>query len=174
MGRRPVTRKIRMKSVLHSTFALLLVIGACLPALAQDKLPGQIHDYPPVETSPNQKLHQLAVEWPRDGIARAEFRSEEFFAIILKSGERCSLTEAERKTVQDQFPRNKVFMDYFQCDEPSEDYVRYSNVNPDYSFIAVFGGQNFDDADGLFKSMDLQTAFPGANIRKMQAVLVYP
>lgn len=163
-----------MKSALFSAFALLLAIGAGLPAFAESKLPGRIHDYPPAETGPGVKMHQLAVEWPSDRIARAEFRSEEFFAIILKSGKRCALTEAERQTIQDLFPRNKVFMDYFQCDDASEDFVRYSNVNPDYSFIAVFGGRTFEDADRLFESMDLETAFPGANIRKMQAVLVYP
>ena len=157
-----------------SALALPLLVGAWLPAFAESKLPGQVLDFPPGGPGPDGETHQLDVEWPKDGIARAEFRSEEFYAIILKSGPRCSLTETERKTIQDEFPRNKVFMDYFQCDEPSEDYVRYSNVNPDYSFIAVFGGLTVEDARMLFNSMDLETKFPGANIRNMRAVLVYP
>lgn len=155
-------------------FVLAFMSIGQTPAWSESPVPGKIHGYLPAETQMGDAGYNLPFEKPADGIARAEFRSEEFYAIILKSGSRCSFTDAERKVVQDQFQRNKVFMDFYQCDDASEELLRYSNVDPEYSFIAVFGGLNLEDAKRLFDTMDLKRKFPGANIRKMQAVLDYP
>lgn len=153
-----------------SVFCLIAVTGS----LAGDYLPGQIHDYPSDKAASSLDQHQLSFEYPNDQIARAEFRSEEFYAIILKSAERCSLTEQERAQIQKMFPQNKVFMDFFECDESMEDWLTYTNTNQAYTFIAMFGGYTENQAKQLFEQYDLAGKYPGANIRKMQAVLVYP
>lgn len=142
-------------------------------ASAGDKLPGQIHDFPSEKAASSQDQHQLRFEFPNDQVARAEFRSEEFYAIILQSGPKCSLTNHDRAQIQELFPENKVFMDLFGCGDNIEENITYTNINADYAFIAVFGGLNFEQANQLFKQHDLAAKFPGANIRKMQAVLVY-
>ena len=152
-----------------ATVAVLSAIGS---AGADDKLPGQIHDYPGEENASNYKPHQLEFEFHNDGIARAEFRSEEFYAIILKSAERCAVKEEERLQIQSLFPKNKVFMNLFDCDDP-EDNITYSNTDWNYSFIAVFGGRKLEQAQRLLEDNDLATKFPGANIRKMQAIWVH-
>lgn len=141
--------------------------------LADDKLTGQIHDYPSDDAGSALKLHQLSFELPSDQVARADFKSEEFYAIILKSAARCSLKNEERMEIQGMFPNNKVFMDLFGCDEYEEESITYTNTNPDYAFIAVFGGKSLEQAKQLFDQNNLAKKFPGANIRKMQAVLVY-
>lgn len=154
--------------------AVLACVCAFTAAATENRTPGQIHDYPGTETATSRNPHNLSFEYPNDGLARAEFRSDEFYAIILKSAERCTLSEADRLGIQELFPENKVFMDRFECDEASEDNVTYTNINPDYSFIAVYAGTGIEDANQLLDGMDLAARFPGANIRRMQAVLVYP
>ncbi len=64
-------------------------------------------------------------------------------------------------------------MDKFGCNDDVEENITYTNVNSDYAFIAVYAGKSFDEAAALFNEMNLNQDFPGANIRKMQAVLVY-
>ena len=153
--------------------AALLMPWASAANSTEAKIPGQIHEYPAAETQ-FSKPHELRFELPNDQIARAEFRSEEFYAIILKSADRCSLQESDRLEVQQLFPHNKVFMERFGCDNDIEESITYTNVNPDYAFIAVFAGTDIETAKQLLGDMDLKKEFPGANIRKMQAVLVYP
>ena len=162
---------LKFFSILVSS--LLLAFPLSASALAADK-PGRILDYPyDLETQANRP-HQLRFEFPKDEIARIEFRSEEFFAIILKSAEQCGFKEQERLEVQEYFPNNKVFMDRFGCPDDIEEYITYTNVNQDYAFIAVYGGKSFNEAASLFNEMKLNQEFPGANIRKMQAVLAFP
>lgn len=158
----------------RSAFGVAIVsLSFAFGAISGEKLPGQIHDYPSKDAAAATKPHQLRFEFPNDQVARDEFRSEEFYAIILKSADKCTLTEEEREQIQEQFPQNKVFMDLFGCDEYIEESITYTNTNADYAFIAVFGGLSFDQARQLFEQYDLASKFPGANIRKMQAVLVY-
>jgi len=158
---------------LSALIAALTCLGLRTIASAESLLPGQIHDYPSDKSASSQNQHQLRFKFPNDQVARIEFRSEEFFAIILQSGPKCSLTNDDRAQIQELFPENKVFMDLFGCDDYIEENITYTNINADYSFIAVFGGFSFEHANQLFKQHDLAAKFPGANIRKMQAVLVY-
>lgn len=165
----------RQKTHRFSIAFTAALICLCLAATvsAENIRPGQIHDYPGKEAASAFKQHELSFQFPNDGLARAEFKSEEFYAIILKSAAKCSLTNEDRLQIQELFPNNKVFMDLFACEEYIEEFVTYTNTNPDYAFIAVFGGTNLEQAKQLFEQYDLATKFPGANIRKMQAVLVY-
>ncbi|MDJ0614450.1 MAG: hypothetical protein QNJ29_12325, partial [Rhizobiaceae bacterium] len=103
---------------------------------------------------------------------RAEFKSEEFYAVILLSAKQCSIDEVERAKVQKLFPENKVFMDRFPCDD-FEESITYTNVNADFAFIAVYAGKTIEEARMLVEEYELSAKFSGANIRKMQVVLVY-
>lgn len=137
-------------------------------------LPGQIMDFPYSKTNAFSKPHELQFVYPDDGLARAEFRSDAFYAIILVSAQRCSLMEEDRLEAQASFPQNKVFMDRFNCMDDVEENITYTNVNEKYSFIAVHAGNTKEDAIALLGRPEIASRFPGANIRLMQAVLVFP
>lgn len=166
-------RHARSTQFRSGPFALMIFLGLATAVSADEKLTGQIHEYPRDGAASSLAPHNLSFEFPKDGIARPEFKSEEFYAIILISAAKCSLLRTERFQIQKMFPQNKVFMDLYGCDDEIEENISYTNTNSHYSFIAVFGGTNFEQASQLFKQYDLADKFPGANIRKMQAVLVY-
>ena len=136
--------------------------------------PGTIHSMTLDPALIGAKPHELAFVQPNDGIARAEFASDPFYAIILMSAPRCTITEAERQNIQAIFPRNKVFMERFGCNDDITEQTSYSNVSPDVCFIAIHEGATEAEARALMANMDVTTRFPGANIRKMQAVVNYP
>ena len=119
------------------------------------------------------KSHQLCFETPQDGVARAEYSSKPFYAIILKTAERCSIPEAERVQTQALFPASKVFSARFDCDDP-EELIRYTNVNDKFGFLAVYAGATLAEAKKRLAEVNATKRFSGANIRKMQAVMVMP
>ena len=84
-------------------FVLWLALAAT--ALAQ----GKIHP-DPAKPRPGFKPHQISFETPQDGVARDEFRSAPFYAVILKTTEPCDTKETERAEIQALFPGNKVFL----------------------------------------------------------------
>jgi hypothetical protein len=120
------------------------------------------------------KPHELCFATPTDGIARAEYLSETFFAIILKTSDRCSIAEAVRLDVQGLFAANKVFSMRFLCDDDVEENISYTNVNDKYGFLAVYAGLTKLEAEARLSEVKATGRFPGANIRRMQAKLVYP
>ena len=128
----------------------------------------------PARVQPGFKPHQLAFATPKDGVARAEFRSQPFFAVILRTAPRCSLKEDERRQVQALFPSNKVFFTRFGCEDAFEEHITYTNVDPKYGFLAVHAGPAAKDADAILAAANASGLFPGANVRRLQAVLVYP
>jgi hypothetical protein len=125
-------------------------------------------------SNPNFKPHELCFETPSDGVARAEFLSESFYAVILKTAERCTIAEDERLEVQGRFPNAKVFSMSFYCDEDIEENISYTNVNDKFGFLAVYAGRTLKEAKARLAEVKATGRFPGANIRKMQARLVYP
>lgn len=128
----------------------------------------------PAQVPEGFQPHQLAFATPRDGVARAEYRSAPFYAVILKTATRCRVTEAERRAVQGLFASNKVFSTRFGCDDAFEDAITYTNVDPDWGFLAVHAGPTEADGRRLLQAVQATGRFPGANVRRMQAVLVYP
>ena len=153
---------------LHFAFCALALIGT-----ASADTEGKIH--PP--TSPacaTFKPHELCFETPKDEIARAEYHSQPFYAVMLKTGERCGITEKERLEAQALFPRNKVFSTRFGCGDDAEENINYTNVSEKFGFLAAYAGPTPEDAAKLMHDVQTSGRFPGANIRKMQAVLVYP
>ena len=148
-------------------FVLWLALAAT--ALAQ----GKIHP-DPARPRPGFKPHQLSFETPQDGVARDEFRSAPFYAVILKTAARCSVKEQERAEIQALFPANKVFTPLSECDQDPEDMISYTNVNAKVGFIAVYAGESLEQAQQFLARVKQTARFPGANLRRMQAVLNYP
>jgi hypothetical protein len=119
------------------------------------------------------KPHELCFERPRDGLARTEYLSEPFYAVILKTTEPCAVAEEERLQAQALFPRSKVFSMRFQCDDNIEENITYTNVDAKFGFLAVHAGTTLEEAKKRLAEVNATGRFPGANIRKMQAKLVY-
>jgi hypothetical protein len=149
--------------------ALILLLASATPALAQ----GRIHP-DPAKPRPGFKPHQLSFETPQDGVARDEFRSAPFYAVILKTIAPCSAKEKERAEIQALFPSNKVFFPLAECDQDPEDTIWYTNVNRKVGFIAVYAGDTAGQAQQILAAVKQTGRFPGANVRRMQAVLGYP
>jgi hypothetical protein len=114
--------------------------------------------------------HELSFVLPRDSVARAEFRSEPFYAVILRSAPRCSIRERERVAAQALFPGRKVFSQRFECE--AESGITYSNVAERTAFLGVYAGATREQALRVLASA--RGRFPGANLRRMRVILVYP
>jgi hypothetical protein len=152
---------------------VMLLAGIASAALAGDAVPaGAVHPDPAV-VDPRFKPHQLPFDLPSDGVARAEFRSERFYAVLLASPPACSVSEARRLEVQAQFPARKVFATRFDCDD-DEELITYTNVKPGVGFIAVYAGRTLAEARGVLAGVLAGGRYPGANLRRMQVVLVTP
>ena len=98
--------------------------------------------------------------------------SAEFYAVILESraaaGRRgCNyIGESKRRAVQKMFPANKAFTSRNVC---RGTVVLYENVDNDYNFLAVYGGETEDEARAILDRA--KRRYPQANIRKMRVVL---
>jgi hypothetical protein len=125
----------------------------------------------PARPCPGFAAHDLSFVLPRDEIARAETASREFWAVLLASGARCSITEARRRRVQAHLAARKVFSNRFECDDESP--VRYEGASERHAFLAVHAGTRAQ-AIALADSLRRSGAYPGANARRMRAVRVSP
>jgi hypothetical protein len=103
----------------------------------------------------------------------AMYDTELFYAVILRSvpspADNCDnfIPEPERLAAQILFPNHKVFTS--RCAEPGE--VSYTNTNPRTQFMAVYAGANLADANRMLATVKATRKFPGANIRRMRAVI---
>lgn len=137
--------------------------------------PGEIHPDPTAPcTGESFKSHELCFETPRDGVARAEFLSQTFYAVILRTTAPCTITEDERLQAQALFPKSKVFSMRFYCDDSVEENISYTNVNDKFGFLAVYAGRTLQEAKARLAEVKSTGKYAGANIRKMQARLIYP
>lgn len=118
------------------------------------------------------KANELSFEAPlKFAFDRGEDRSAPFFAVILKSAPRCSLAEEQRLRIQALFPRNKVFLHRYLC-EDFADKVTYTNVDRKRDFIAVHAGATETQARA-FLAKARAAGFPDANPRRMQVVVTW-
>ena len=153
----------------------LIAITLSLAGIASAHAQGKVEPNPANVCSDGDfKSHELCFKTPGDGIARAETLSESFYAVILMTAERCTITEDERLEAQKRFPQTKVFSMRFFCDDNIEENVSYTNVNDKFGFLAVYAGRTMKEAKARLAEVQATGRFPGANIRKMQAKLVYP
>lgn len=152
---------------------LVAVFSLALAGMASADTLGRVLP-DPAAVCEGAKPHELCFEKPKDEIARAEYLSEPFYAIILKTAARYSIAEAERAEAQALFPHKKVFSARFYCGEDIEENIAYTNVDETYGFLAVYAGATDLEAKKTMLAVKATGRFPGANIRKMQAKLVYP
>jgi hypothetical protein len=135
--------------------------------------PGEICPDPD-RPCPGFRPHDLSFVLPTDSVARAETGSEPFFGVLLSSGPRCSISEADRASVQREFPGRKVFAHRFACDDDSENNVTYDGVDGAVAFLAVYAGRERAEADSTLSLVRRGGRYPGANLRRMQVRFVYP
>ena len=101
------------------------------------------------------------------------YDTDQFYAVILKSVSTASnncdnyISEQERLKAQALFPNTKVFAS--RCAEAGE--VSYSNTNPNTNFMAVYAGSSIADANRMLATVLATRKFPGANIRRMRAMI---
>jgi hypothetical protein len=96
-----------------------------------------------------------------------------FYAIVLKSvsvpDDNCDtfVPESDRLAAQTLFPDHKVFSS--RCAVPGQ--VSYSNTSPKAQFMAVYAGLTIAGANSMLAAVKATGKFPGANIRRMRAVI---
>ena len=117
--------------------------------------------------------HDLSFVTQSNGVARAEEKSEWFYAVLLRSAPACSITESQRLVTQAAFPRRKVFSSRFQCDDDVENNVRYEGTNESVTFLAVYAGRTLPTARAFVNESRMSRRYPGANIRRMRVVRVW-
>jgi hypothetical protein len=117
---------------------------------------------------PNELSFAIAGPFKFD---RGRDKSEPFYAVILKSAALCSLKDDERLRAQKAFPRAKVFLHRFMC-EDFGDRVSYSNINEKSGFVAVYAGETEAAAQPIL-ALAQASGYPDANIRRLEAILVY-
>jgi len=114
--------------------------------------------------------NELPIRLPHNAVI---FDSDLFYAVILRSvpspEESCDnfIPEPERLAAQTLFPKNKVFSS--RCAEPGQ--VSYSNTSAKAQFMAVYAGLTMADANAMLTKVKATGKFPGANIRRMRAML---
>ena len=150
----------------------LFAIALLVPVLGI-AAPGQVQG-DPARALPGFKPYEISFETPKDGVARAEFRSEPFYAVILETFPPCFDTEPARARVQAMFPARKVFATRFGCQDGEPERMDYTNVARDWAFMAIFAGTGKAEAEAFLEAVRKEGTFRRANLRQMQAVLVYP
>jgi|KBSSwiStaDraftv2_1062776.scaffolds.fasta_scaffold104651_3 hypothetical protein len=158
-----------MPNTLASAVAAWLVSGA---VFAQG-IPGQILGDPSTERR-GFRSYELAFVTPTDGVARSEFKSETFYAVILETFPPCIDGEMQRRKVQALFPGNKVFATRFGCEGVVQENIDYTNVDPKWGFMAVYAGTTLAEGQELLEKVRRTTRFRNPSLRQMQAILVYP
>lgn len=114
--------------------------------------------------------YALPFQFPQSSVI---YDTDQFYAVILKSvstsNNNCDnyISEQERLKTQTLFPNTKVFAS--RCAEPGE--VGYSNTNPNTNFMAVYAGTSIVDANRMLATVLATRKFPGANIRRMRAMI---
>lgn len=121
----------------------------------------------PCKTTGTFDANDLAFQIPANANI---WESVDFYAIILKSvsspDDNCDtfVPEVERLEAQSLFPKMKVFSS--RCTMGGGLY--YTNVTPNYQFMAVYAGATKAQADRKLVTVKATGKFPGANIRKMR------
>ena len=155
-----------------------IIRAAALGAIALAALGARAEPLPDVCPDPEHpctgfREHDLSFERKDTGKAAAGERSAPFFAVILKSAERCTLGDADRRAAQAVFPGKKVFVMRFECDADAGNDVSYSGADTSRAFVAVYAGKFRSAAEETLAVAKL-AGFGDAGIRRMQVVVAIP
>jgi hypothetical protein len=124
----------------------------------------------PCKSSVTWPAYNLPFRLPENAVI---YETDFFYAVMLKSmraaEDNCDafIPEAERLAAQALFPANKVFAS--RCFEPGD--LSYTNTNASQRFMAVYAGSTVADANRMLAAVKATGKFPGANIRRMRAVM---
>jgi hypothetical protein len=124
----------------------------------------------PCKTMATFEPNDLPFRMPASAVI---YDTELFYAVILKSvnaaGDNCDVfvSESERLAAQALSPDHKVFSS--RCEEPGR--LSYSNTSPKARFMAVYAGATLADANRMLAAVKATGKFPGANLRRMRAVM---
>jgi hypothetical protein len=116
------------------------------------------------------EAYDLPFRMPRNAVI---YDTDLFYAVILKSvpspADNCDnyLPEPDRLAAQVLFPNNKVFTS--RCVEPGR--VSYSNTSAKAQFMGVYAGMTLAEANNLLVKVKAAGKFPGANVRRMRAMV---
>lgn len=119
------------------------------------------------KTSATFKANDLPFRVPENSVI---FDTELFYAVVLKSvpakEDDCEtfVQETERLTAQALFPDHKVFTS--RCADVEN--LFYTNVNPKFRIMAVYGGTTLAEAKRVLEAVRATAKFPGANLRRMR------
>lgn len=160
-------------------FAAVVALGvvylfAPSDALAQSRINsrrprGSICGNPklPCKTSATFQANDLPFRVPQDSVI---FDTELFYAVILKTlrstEDDCTvfIAESERLETQALFPDRKVFSS--RCYDIEN--LFYTNVDPKFRIMAVYGGSSLAEAKRVLESVKSTGKFPGAYLRRMR------
>ena len=114
--------------------------------------------------------YDLPFRFPQNAVI---YDTELFYAVILRSvpspQDNCDnfIPEPERLAAQALFTNRKVFAS--RCAEPGQ--VSYTNTGTNQQFMAVYAGLTLAEANRTLATVQATKKFPGANIRRMRAVI---
>jgi hypothetical protein len=171
---------MRSKSI-HITFAIVIAVLLCLSVLdaeafAQKRRPVVKHFSVcgnPNVTCPTKATfepYDLPFRMPANAVI---YDTELFYAIILRSvsvpPDSCDnfIPEPERLAAQILFRDHKVFTS--RCAEPGR--LSYSNTSSKTNFMAVYAGTTLAEANRMLTAVKATGKFPGANLRRMRALM---
>ena len=158
------------------TLAVIAIVLMCGALVAQTRRKPAKH--PAVCGDPNVTCgtefpfqpYDLRFRIPRKAVI---YDTDLFYAVILRSApspaESCDnfIPEPERLAAQMLFTKNKVFTS--RCVEPGQ--VSYTNTSSKSQFMAVYAGMTMAEANAMLAKVKATGKFPGANIRRMRAVV---
>ena len=173
--------RIMRSKTIHIIFAIAI---AALPMLgtlnsetfAQQRRPVVKHlsvcgnPMLPCKTTATFEPYDLPFRMPENVVI---YDTELFYAVILKSvstaDDNCDVfvPEDQRTAAQTLFPDHKVFSS--RCVEPG--HLSYSNTSSKAQFMAVFAGTTLADANKMLATVKATAKYPGANLRRMRAVM---
>ena len=150
--------------------AIVFAEGALAQSRAARKRPrGSICGNPKMacKTTATFNANDLPFRVPQDSVI---FDTELFYAVVLKSvtakEDDCDtfVPETERLQTQVLFPDRKVFAS--RCVDIEN--LFYTNVDPKYRIMAVYGGTSLPEAKRVLETVKATGKFPGAYIRRMR------
>jgi hypothetical protein len=150
--------------------AIVFVEGAAAQSRVARKRPkGSICGNPKVacKTTATFNPNDLPFRVPQDSVI---FDTELFYAVVLKSitarEDDCDtfVPETERLQTQGLFPDRKVFAS--RCVDIEN--LFYTNVDPKYRIMAVYGGTTLPEAKRMLETVKATGKFPGAYLRRMR------
>lgn len=156
---------------MRSLLALGVLLAIVAPAASAQRI-GRICPDPAHRCAGPFRPFDITFDLPAGDVARASSASAPFWAVILHSAPRCRVSAELVARAQREFPRRQVFADRFECED--EALVGYAGVDSAHAFLAVYAGTSRREATALRDSLRAARAYPGANVRRLHAVLHHP